>query len=85
MIYLAKKKQKPAKSVELKSADTGGTKRRRKTRTKSNKEIVISKGTPGDQFGIYADVAKLKEIYPKKLINFEKGLKQMIASIDYEM
>lgn len=52
---------------------------------KSNKEIVISEGTPGDQFGIYADVTKLKEIYPKNLINFEKGLKQMVASIDYEM
>ena len=52
---------------------------------KSNKEILFLEGTPGDQFGIYADVTKLKEIYPKNLINFEKGLKQMVASIDYEM
>jgi len=52
---------------------------------KSNKEILILEGTPGDQFGIYADVTKLKEIYPKNLINFEKGLKQMVDSINYEM
>jgi len=51
---------------------------------KSNKEIVISEETPGDQFGIYANVTKLKEIYSKPLVSFEKGLKKMIASLDYE-
>tara|TARA_B100000212_G_scaffold269132_1_gene208513 strand:+ start:181 stop:1122 length:942 start_codon:yes stop_codon:yes gene_type:complete len=49
---------------------------------KSNKEIVILEGTPGDQFGIYADVTRLKKVYPKSLVSFEKGLKQMISSLD---
>lgn len=47
----------------------------------SDKEVVISDGTPGDQFGIYADVNKLINIYPKNFISFEEGLKQTITVI----
>ena len=39
MIYLAKKKQRPAESGGLKSVDAGGAKRRRKTRAKAKKAI----------------------------------------------
>ena len=44
----------------------------------SKKEVVVTQGTPGDQFGIYADNTKLKKIYPKEFIKFEDGLKTMI-------
>jgi len=44
----------------------------------SDKEILITEGTPGDQFGIYANNKKLKTIYPKEFIEFEEGLKIMI-------
>ena len=47
----------------------------------SKKEIVISEGTPGDQFGIYADNSKLMKIYNKEFINFENGLNKMIKWI----
>lgn len=44
----------------------------------SHKEVVISEGTPGDQFGIYANNDKLKKVYKKEFIKFEDGLKSMI-------
>lgn len=44
----------------------------------SNKEIVITDGTPGDQFGIYADNQKLINCYDSKLVDFKDGLKAMI-------
>lgn len=50
--------------------------------TKSNKKIEIVDGTPGDQFGIYADNKKLLELYNKPLTSFEDGLKNMIVWID---
>ena len=53
-----------------------------KTYLDSNKEIIISEGTPGDQFGIYADISKLKAIYPKDFMSFELGLKKMIIDIE---
>ena len=46
---MAKKKQKPAESGGLKDADVGGTKRRRKTRTKAKKEIVTDE-SPVEQY-----------------------------------
>jgi len=49
--------------------------------TSSKKEIVISDGTPGDQFGIYTDNKLLLSIYNKPLMSFEKGLKKMIEWI----
>ena len=49
-----------------------------KTYLKSDKNIVVSEGTPGDQFGIYANNNKLKTIYPKNFMSFQDGLKKMI-------
>jgi UDP-glucose 4-epimerase len=49
---------------------------------KSKKEIIILDGTPGDQFGIYANNSKLKKIYNKEFIKFEDGVKQMIDWIN---
>lgn len=48
----------------------------------SKKEVIITEGTPGDQFGIYADNSKLKGIYKKDFIKFEDGLKMMIDWIN---
>jgi UDP-glucose 4-epimerase len=50
----------------------------------SDKEVTISGGTPGDQFGIYADNRKLKKIYKKKFTSFSCGLKSMIDWIKDE-
>ncbi len=50
--------------------------------TNSSKEIEIQQGTLGDQFGIFADNRKLKSLYKKPLLNFERGLKNMIEWID---
>jgi len=47
----------------------------------SKKSIVISKGTPGDQFGIFANVTKLQNIYEKKFLKFNKGLQRTIDSL----
>jgi UDP-glucose 4-epimerase len=47
----------------------------------STKEIEITDGTPGDQFGIYADNHKLLSLYDKELISFEDGLQRMILWI----
>jgi len=44
----------------------------------SNKEIKIEGGTPGDQFGIYADNSKLLSLYKNDLVLFKDGLKKMI-------
>ena len=46
-----------------------------------NKKIILSDGTPGDQFGIYADNSKLISLYPYPLIDFKGvngGLNRMI-------
>ncbi len=48
---------------------------------KSDKEVVISEGTKGDQFGVYADVGKLNSIYPKRFMDFDEGLKQTIKGV----
>lgn len=50
--------------------------------TQSKKKIVIMDGTPGDQFGIYADNSLLLSIYDKDLIKFEIGLKKMTEWIN---
>ncbi len=47
----------------------------------SSKDIVITEGTPGDQFGIYANNKKLKTIYKKDFIQFNDGLRMMIEWI----
>jgi UDP-glucose 4-epimerase len=49
--------------------------------TKYNKSIIVSDGTPGDQYGIYANNRLLLSIYNKKLTIFEEGLKKMILWI----
>lgn len=50
--------------------------------TSSDKEIEIAAGTPGDQFGIYADNKKLISLYKKPLTDFNTGLKCMINWIE---
>lgn len=49
-----------------------------KTYTNSQKNIQVVKGTPGDQFGIYADNSLLLEIYDQPLTSFTTGLNKMI-------
>ncbi|MDQ7060707.1 MAG: NAD-dependent epimerase/dehydratase family protein [Sulfurimonas sp.] len=49
--------------------------------TGSEKKIVIEEGTPGDQFGIYANNKLLLSIYNKPLLDFDIGLKKMIEWI----
>ena len=44
----------------------------------SDKEIKVTKGTPGDQHGIFANNNKLMKIYDRDFIKFEKGLDMMI-------
>jgi UDP-glucose 4-epimerase len=51
----------------------------------SDKDVVFSKGTTGDQFGIYADNTKLKKIYPKEFILFDQGLQLMLKELTNEM
>ena len=50
----------------------------------SDKEIKIEGGTPGDQFGIYADNSKLLSLYKNDLVLFKDGLKKMIDWIESE-
>lgn len=50
--------------------------------TNSTKEVLVTEGTPGDQFGIYADNSLLLGIYNKSLTKFEIGLKKMIDWIN---
>lgn len=50
--------------------------------TNSKKDIVIAEGTPGDQFGIFADNRLLLSIYSKALTPFTVGLKKMIEWIN---
>ncbi len=50
--------------------------------TDSKKEIIVTSGTKGDQFGIYANNSKLKSIYKKELTPFNIGLKKMIDWIE---
>lgn len=49
--------------------------------TKINKNIQLDSGTPGDQFGIYSNNKKLKDIYNISLTKFEIGLEKMIKWI----
>lgn len=49
--------------------------------TDSKKDIQITKGTLGDQFGIYADNARLLKFYDQSLTSFPVGLKKMIKWI----
>ncbi len=44
----------------------------------SDKKIVVTEGTPGDQFGTYANNEKLKDMFPKEFLTFDDGLKKMI-------
>jgi UDP-glucose 4-epimerase len=53
-----------------------------KENLKSKKEIEVVEGTPGDQFGIYADNKLLKSIYDKELLSFKDGLSKMIEWIN---
>lgn len=50
----------------------------------STKEVIIAQGTPGDQYGIYADNQELLSLYKKSLVSFENGLKNMIDWIQNE-
>lgn len=52
--------------------------------TNLNKKIKIIEGTPGDQFGIFADTKKLKDFYPHPLTKFNDGLQHMINWIKNE-
>lgn len=38
----------------------------------------IGNNTPGDQHGIYANISKLKNLYKKKFVNLNDGLKKFI-------
>lgn len=49
--------------------------------TNSEKEIIITEGTLGDQFGIFANNEKLLDIYKGKLTEFKDGLNLMIEWI----
>lgn len=49
--------------------------------TSSTKIIRITEGTPGDQFGIYANTTLLNELYPHKLTSFKDGLRNMLQWI----
>ncbi|MFA6136942.1 MAG: NAD-dependent epimerase/dehydratase family protein [Sulfurimonas sp.] len=49
--------------------------------TNIDKEIEITQGTPGDQFGIYANNEKLLSLYNKELTSFNDGLIKMITWI----
>ena len=50
--------------------------------TNSKKEVIVTDGTPGDQYGIYADNSLLLSIYNKSLTQFETGLKKMVDWIN---
>lgn len=50
--------------------------------TQGHKKVMITDGTPGDQFGIYANNELLKKLYKKELIRFEDGLQKMIEWIN---
>ena len=45
----------------------------------NNKSVNYLSGTPGDQFGIYADNSKLRSLYPFPLKEIEAGLKLFCA------
>ncbi len=49
--------------------------------TSSSKPICITEGTPGDQFGIFAENTKLLGIYDEHLTPFSVGLQKMIKWI----
>ena len=48
---------------------------------KSDKKIKLLGGTKGDQFGVFADVTKLKSLYPQKFVSFDQGLEKTIKKI----
>lgn len=47
----------------------------------SDKDIVVTSGTPGDQFGIYADISKLRSRHHKKFLSFDNGLKKTLKNM----
>lgn len=50
--------------------------------TNSTKKVVQYKGTPGDQFGIYADNTKLLKLIDYKFLSFDQGILRMINWIE---
>ena len=48
----------------------------------SNKNIELSDGTPGDQYGIYANNSRLRSICNIKFRSFPKGLKNMLEELN---
>lgn len=52
-----------------------------KTHTGISKEIDFQPGTPGDQFGIYANINKLGQYYNSTLITVENGIKLFCESV----
>jgi len=48
----------------------------------SNKNIKLSNGTPGDQFGIYANNSRLKSICNIEFRPFSEGLKNMLEELN---
>ena len=50
------------------------------------KELKLSDGTPGDQFGIYADVCKLRKMFKmKEPISLTAGLDNFITEARIEL
>ena len=49
----------------------------------SDKEIFVTDGTPGDQFGIYADISKLNSIYDKDFMSFKVGLEKTLNNLTF--
>ncbi len=49
----------------------------------SNKPVLIQKGTPGDQFGICADLKKLRSLYPDlTMMNLLDGLREWVQKLE---
>ena len=49
--------------------------------SKIKKPIIVEGSTPGDQFGICADISVLKSFYNKDLISIEEGLSLFVKDI----
>lgn len=49
--------------------------------TNIRKEVKVEKGTPGDQFGIYADNSKLRNCLDFEFTSFKKGVELFVKSI----
>ena len=52
-------------------------------KTGIKKEIDFQKGTPGDQFGIYADNQVLNSVRVNEYIEFSKGIELFVKSIGF--